>query len=62
VLPVRTSAPEGISLDAGPELPSYRRNVMDYTGLMPGMVTAGENPQANGGQGGKDPKSLWNKL
>jgi hypothetical protein len=39
-------------------LPSYRRNVMDYTGLMPGMVTAGENPQANGGQGGKDPVFL----
>lgn len=39
-------------------LPSYRRNAMDYTGLMPGMTTAGENPQANGGQGGKDPVFL----
>jgi len=45
-------------------LPSFRRNIYDLTGLMPGMATgvyasaAVENPQANGGQGGKDPVFL----
>ena len=45
-------------------LPSFRRNIYDYTALMPGMATgaygaaAVENPQANGGQGGKDPVFL----
>jgi len=45
-------------------LPSFRRNIYDYTALMPGMATGAysstgtENPQANGGQGGKDPVFL----
>jgi hypothetical protein len=45
-------------------LPSFRRNIYDYSALMPGMATgayssaAQENPSANGGTMGKDPVFL----
>jgi hypothetical protein len=53
-----------LSTKAITTLPSFRRNIYDYTALMPGMATGAysstgtENPQANGGQGGKDPVFL----
>jgi hypothetical protein len=32
-----------------------RRSVQDLAGLVPGMASTGQDPQANGGIGGKDP-------